>query len=168
LMLRPDELQLGRGEPISDTGRVLSGYVDAITIRTYAQSDVDRLAAAASVPVINALTDDHHPCQALADLLTIREHFGELEGLRVAYLGDGNNVAHSLMQAGALAGMEVVVSTPNGTGPTRRSRSPRTRRSKPIRSKPYAVRRSCTRTCGSRWARTPSASGVLPISRPTR
>jgi ornithine carbamoyltransferase len=117
LMLRPDELQLGRGEPISDTGRVLSGYVDAITIRTYAQSDVDQLAAAASVPVINALTDDHHPCQALADLLTIREHFGELEGLRVAYLGDGNNVAHSLMQAGALAGMEVVVSTPYGYGP---------------------------------------------------
>jgi ornithine carbamoyltransferase len=117
LMLRPDELQLGRGEPISDTGRVLSGYVDAITIRTYAQSDVDELAAAASVPVINALTDDHHPCQALADLLTIREHFGTLEGVRLAYLGDGNNVAHSLMEAGALAGMDVVVSTPYGYCP---------------------------------------------------
>ena len=117
LMLRPDELQLGRGEPIADTGRVLSGYVDAIAIRTFAQSDVDDLAAAAGVPVINALTDDHHPCQALADLLTIREHFGELEGLRLAYLGDGNNVAHSLMEAGALAGMEVVVSTPYGYGP---------------------------------------------------
>ena len=117
LMLRPDELQLGRGEPISDTGRVLSGYVDAITIRTYTQSDVDELAAAASVPVINALTDDHHPCQALADLLTIQERFGDLEGLRLAYLGDGNNVAHSLMEAGALAGMEVVVSTPYGYGP---------------------------------------------------
>jgi ornithine carbamoyltransferase len=117
LMLRPDELQLGRGEPISDTGRVLSGYVDSIAIRTYAQSDVDELAAAASVPVINALTDDHHPCQALADLLTIRERFGELEGVRLAYLGDGNNVAHSLMEAGALAGMEVVVSTPYGYRP---------------------------------------------------
>ena len=117
LMLRPDELQLGRGEPISDTGRVLSGYVDAITIRTYAQSDVDELAAAASVPVINALTDDHHPCQALADLLTIQERFGDLEGLRLAYLGDGNNVAHSLMEAGALAGMDVVVSTPYGYRP---------------------------------------------------
>jgi ornithine carbamoyltransferase len=117
LMLRPDELQLGRGEPIADTGRVLSGYVDAITIRTYAQSDVEELAAAASVPVINALTDDHHPCQALADLLTIQERFGDLEGLRLAYLGDGNNVAHSLMEAGALAGMEVVVSTPYGYGP---------------------------------------------------
>jgi ornithine carbamoyltransferase len=117
LMLRPDELQLGRGEPISDTGRVLSGYVDAIAIRTYTQSDVDELAAAARVPVINALTDDHHPCQALADLLTIQERFGDLEGLRLAYLGDGNNVAHSLMEAGALAGMEVVVSTPYGYGP---------------------------------------------------
>jgi ornithine carbamoyltransferase len=91
---------------------VLSGYVDAITIRTFAQVDVEQLAEAASVPVVNALTDDHHPCQALADLLTIREHFGQLEGVRLAYLGDGNNVAHSLMEAGALAGMEVVVSTP--------------------------------------------------------
>jgi ornithine carbamoyltransferase len=117
LMLRPDELQLGRGEPIADTGRVLSSYVDAITIRTFAQSDVEELAAAATVPVINALTDEHHPCQALADLLTVREHFGQLEGVRLAYLGDGNNVAHSLMEAGALAGMEVVVSTPYGYRP---------------------------------------------------
>ena len=117
LMLRPDELHLGRGEPISDTARVLSGYVDAITIRTYAQSDVEELADAASVPVINALTDDHHPCQALADLLTIQERFGDLEGIRLAYLGDGNNVAHSLMQAGALAGMHVVVGTPQGFEP---------------------------------------------------
>ncbi|HEX6653145.1 MAG TPA: ornithine carbamoyltransferase [Thermoleophilaceae bacterium] len=117
VMLRPEELQLGRGEPISDTGRVLSGYVDAITVRTFAQADVDELAAAATVPVINALTDDHHPCQALADLLTIRERFRGLEGIRLAYLGDGNNVAHSLMEAGALAGMEVVVSTPYGYCP---------------------------------------------------
>jgi ornithine carbamoyltransferase len=117
IMLRPDELQLGRGEPIADTGRVLSSYVDAIAIRTFAQSNVEELAAAATVPVINALTDEHHPCQALADLLTIREHFGQLEGVRVAYFGDGNNVAHSLMEAGALAGMEVVVSTPYGYRP---------------------------------------------------
>jgi ornithine carbamoyltransferase len=117
VMLRPDELQLGRGEPISDTGRVLSGYVDAITIRTFAQSDVDELAAAATVPVVNALTDEHHPCQALADLLTLRERFGSLEGVRLTYLGDGNNVAHSLMEAGALFGMEVVLSTPLGYGP---------------------------------------------------
>ena len=117
VMLRPDELQLGRGEPISDTGRVLSGYVDAITVRTFAQADVDELAAAATVPVINTLTDEHHPCQALADLLTIRERFDGLEGLKLAYLGDGNNVAHSLMEAGALFGMELVLATPFGYRP---------------------------------------------------
>jgi ornithine carbamoyltransferase len=117
LMLRPDELQLGRGEPITDTGRVLSGYVDAIAIRTFAQSDVDQLADAAAIPVINALTDDHHPCQALADLLTLRERFGGLAGLKLAYVGDGNNVAHSLMEAGALAGMHVVVAAPPGYQP---------------------------------------------------
>lgn len=117
VMLRPDELQLGRGEPITDTARVLSGYVDAIAIRTFAQSDVEQLAAAASVPVINALTDDHHPCQALADLLTLREHYGRLEGLRLAYVGDGNNVVNSLMEAGGLAGVEVRVATPEGYEP---------------------------------------------------
>jgi ornithine carbamoyltransferase len=117
IMLRPDELQLGRGEPISDTGRVLSSYASAIVIRTYAQRDLQEMADAATVPVINALTDDHHPCQALADLLTLREHFGSLRGLRLTYVGDGNNVAHSLMQAGALAGMEVVVATPHGYEP---------------------------------------------------
>ncbi len=114
LGLRPDELQLGRGEPISDTARVLSGYSSAIVVRTFAQAVLDEMAAFADKPVINALTDDHHPCQALADLLTIRERFGSLQGIRVAYLGDGNNVAHSLMEAGALAGMHVVVGTPPG------------------------------------------------------
>jgi ornithine carbamoyltransferase len=117
-MLRPDELQLGRGEPIGDTARVLSGYVDAIAIRTFAQNDVDELAEAASIPVINALTDDHHPCQALADLLTLRERYGGLEGVKLAYVGDGNNVAHSLMEAGALAGMRVAVATPPGYEPS--------------------------------------------------
>jgi ornithine carbamoyltransferase len=117
LMLRPDELQLGRGEPITDTGRVLSGYVDAIAIRTFAQSDVEQLAGAAGIPVINALTDVHHPCQALADLLTLRERFGGLAGLKLAYVGDGNNVAHSLMEAGALAGVEVRVAAPEGYEP---------------------------------------------------
>jgi ornithine carbamoyltransferase len=117
IMLRPDELQLGRGEPISDTARVLASYCAAIVIRTFAQSDVDEVAAHASVPVINALTDDHHPCQALADLLTLREHYGTLEGVRLAYIGDGNNVAHSLLEAGALAGMDVVVACPPGYEP---------------------------------------------------
>jgi ornithine carbamoyltransferase len=114
IMLRPDELQLGRGEPIADTARVLSSYCAAIVIRTFAQADVAELAAAASVPVINALTDEHHPCQALADLLTLREHFGELHRLKLAYVGDGNNVARSLAILGALAGVEVAVAAPDG------------------------------------------------------
>jgi ornithine carbamoyltransferase len=117
IMLRPDELQLGRGEPITDTGRVLAGYVDAIAIRTFAQSDVDVLAAAAGVPVVNALTDLHHPCQALADLLTLREHYGRLEGLKLAYVGDGNNVLNSLLEAASLAGMELIAATPAGYRP---------------------------------------------------
>ena len=117
IMLRPDELQLGRGEPIADTARVLSGYVDAIAIRTFAQVEVEELADAASIPVINALTDDHHPCQALADLLTLRERYGDLQGVKLAYVGDGDNVAHSLMEAGALAGMRIAVATPPGYEP---------------------------------------------------
>src|SRR6185369_15665337 len=110
---------LGRGEPIADTAHVLSSYADAIVIRTFAQHTLEEMAAAASVPIINALSNEHHPCQALADLLTLREHFGRLAGLRLAYLGDGNNVAHSLMEAGALAGMHVVVATPEGERPHR-------------------------------------------------
>jgi ornithine carbamoyltransferase len=117
LVLRSDELQLGRGETIEDTARVLSGYAAAIAVRTYAQATLERLAGAATVPVINALSDDHHPCQALADLLTLRERFGELAGLRVAYVGDGNNIAHSLLEAGALAGMHVAIASPVGYAP---------------------------------------------------
>ncbi|MGZ8701391.1 MAG: ornithine carbamoyltransferase [Gaiellaceae bacterium] len=118
LLLRPDELQLGRGEPIADTARVLSSYVAGIVIRTFAQETIEEVAAAASVPVINALSDEHHPCQALADLLTLRERFGSLDGLKLAYVGDGNNVANSLIEAGRLTGVQVVVAAPPGFGPT--------------------------------------------------
>jgi ornithine carbamoyltransferase len=114
LALRPDELQLGRGETIADTGRVLSSYAAAITIRANHHGDVGQLAEASSVPVINALSDKHHPCQALADLLTLRERFGRLEGLRVAFVGEGNNVANSLVEAAALTGVEVVIAAPRG------------------------------------------------------
>jgi ornithine carbamoyltransferase len=117
VVVGPNELQLGRGETIEDTARVISRYAKAFVIRTYDQDDVDRFAAAASIPVVNALTDLHHPCQALADLLTIQERFGRLGGLRVAYLGDGNNVAHSLIEACALAGVDIVVATPPGFEP---------------------------------------------------
>jgi ornithine carbamoyltransferase len=117
LSLRPDELQLGRGEPIADTARVLSAYMAAIIIRTFAQTELEEVAAAADVPVINALSDSHHPLQALADMLTLRERFAKLEGLKLAYIGDGNNVANSLIEAGALTGVEVVVACPPGYEP---------------------------------------------------
>ncbi|HEX3706006.1 MAG TPA: ornithine carbamoyltransferase [Mycobacteriales bacterium] len=111
--------QLNRGETIEDTARVMSRYVDAIVIRTFGQDRITALAAASSVPVVNALTDYAHPCQALADLQTIREHCGPknngaLAGLTLTYLGDGNNMAHSLLLAGALAGMHVRVGSPDG------------------------------------------------------
>ncbi len=114
IVLRGDEMQLTRGESVIDTARVLSRYVDAIAIRSGSHEAVAELAAAAEVPVVNALTPLHHPCQALADLLTLRERFGDLNGLRLAYVGDGNNVARSLTIAGELAGVEVVVAAPAG------------------------------------------------------
>jgi ornithine carbamoyltransferase len=114
VMLRGDEMQLSRGESAGDTARVLSRYVDAIVIRSGSHEAVAELAAAADVPVVNALTPLHHPCQALADLLTMRERFGDLQGLRLAYVGDGNNVARSLAILGELAGVEVVVAAPAG------------------------------------------------------
>jgi ornithine carbamoyltransferase len=114
VVLRGDEMQLSRGESAGDTARVLSRYVDAIVIRSGSHETVAELAAAAEVPVVNGLTPLHHPCQALADLLTLRERFGELAGLRLAYVGDGNNVARSLAVLGELAGVEVVVAAPPG------------------------------------------------------
>jgi ornithine carbamoyltransferase len=114
IVLRGDEMQLSRGESAVDTARVLSRYVDAIVIRSGSHERVAELAAAAEVPVVNALTPLHHPCQALADLLTLRERRGDLAGQRLAYVGDGNNVARSLAIAGELAGVEVVIAAPPG------------------------------------------------------
>ncbi|MHB8452386.1 MAG: ornithine carbamoyltransferase, partial [Mycobacteriales bacterium] len=108
---------LGRGETLEDTARVFSRYVDAIVVRTFGQDRLERLAAAATVPVVNALTDSYHPCQALADLLTIRERQGRLAGVVLGYVGDGNNVAHSLLLGGALAGLQVRVASPVGHQP---------------------------------------------------
>jgi ornithine carbamoyltransferase len=117
IQLAPSELQLARGESIADTARVLSRYLDALAVRTGPQAELDHLAATASVPVINALTDEEHPLQALADLLTIRERFGALEGIRVAWVGDGSNVCASLAAACALAGVDFVCASPPGYGP---------------------------------------------------
>jgi ornithine carbamoyltransferase len=112
VVLRGDEMQLSRGESVGDTARVLSRMVDAVAIRSASHQRVVELAAAADVPVVNALTPLHHPCQAIADLLTLKERFGDLAGLRLAYVGDGNNVARSLAVLGELAGLEVVVAAP--------------------------------------------------------
>ena len=114
LPLRADELQLGRGESIADTARVLSRYLHVIVVRSRSHDTVAELAAASEVPVVNALTPLHHPCQALADLQTLRERFGELEGLKLAYVGDGNNVARSLAILGRACGVEVRVAAPQG------------------------------------------------------
>ena len=117
VVLSAAELQLGRGETIQDTGRVLSRYVDAIVLRTFEQERLEILSTTATVPIVNALSDFEHPCQALADLLTIREHLGDPRGRVLTYLGDGNNVAHSLLLAGTKAGMHVRVATPPGFEP---------------------------------------------------
>jgi len=117
LDLNPAVTQVGRGEPIADTARVLSRYVDALAIRTFAQQDLADYAHWASIPVINALTDLEHPCQALADFLTLQEAFGGLAGLTLAYVGDGNNVAHSLLLCGALLAVTVRVACPPGFEP---------------------------------------------------
>jgi ornithine carbamoyltransferase len=115
IFIRGDELPLGRGETIADTAKIISGYCDALIIRTFAQSDVDELGANASVPVINGLTDDDHPTQLLADWVTIRENFGaDIAGRKFVYLGDGNNMAHAWLTMGAIMGAHVVAATPTG------------------------------------------------------
>jgi ornithine carbamoyltransferase len=117
LPLSPQELQIGKRETPSDTGRVLARYIDAIMVRTFDHEELEELAAAADVPVINGLSDSHHPCQALADLLTVREELGELEGVKITYVGDGNNVAHSLALGCALTGAQLTIAHPEGHGP---------------------------------------------------
>ena len=115
IFIRGDELQLGRGETIADTARIISGYCSALIIRTFAQADVDELGAHASIPVINALTDEDHPTQLLADWLTIREQFGkDISGRKFVYLGDGNNMSHAWLMMGAIMGAHVVAATPTG------------------------------------------------------
>jgi ornithine carbamoyltransferase len=114
LFLSSNDLQLGRGEPVADTARVLSRYLDGIMIRTFAQEMVEELAHYASIPVINGLTDLHHPCQALADLFTVQEKKGGLKGLKLAYIGDGNNVANSLLEACVKTGMHFSIACPRG------------------------------------------------------
>ena len=157
------DLQLGRGETIRDTGTVLSRYLDAIMIRTFAQEDVEELAEAADIPVINGLTDYAHPCQALADLMTIREQLGRLSGTRLAYLGDGNNVCVSLMVGAARFGMRFVAATPPGYEPDGTAVTARTPRSRadgrhhrarrPTRKRLRATPTLSTRMSGRAWAR---------------
>lgn len=117
LFLSNRDLQIGRGEPIEDTARVLSRYLDGIMIRTFEQSEVENLAKYGSIPIINGLTDFCHPCQVLADLLTVREHKGHLDGLKMCYIGDGNNMANSLIVGGLKTGMAVSVACPEGYDP---------------------------------------------------
>lgn len=118
VLLTGAESQMSRGETPADTGRVLSSYADAIVVRTHEHAKVRRIAEAATVPVVNALSNDHHPCQALADALTLREHFGRLAGLRVAYVGDAcSNICHSLAEVAAMTGMHLTIAAPPGYGP---------------------------------------------------
>jgi len=120
LTLSADDLQLKRGETVADTARVLSRYLDALVIRTFGHDQLEAWAASATIPVVNGLTDLHHPCQALGDLMTIRERFGALKGLKLAYIGDGNNVAHSLIEGASQTGIEIHLACPKGYGPNPR------------------------------------------------
>ncbi|KYG58632.1 ornithine carbamoyltransferase [Planococcus maritimus] len=117
MFLSSQDTQLGRGETIADTARVLSGYLDGLMIRTFHQSAVEELAEFSSIPVINGLTDDYHPCQVLADLMTFQEHFGSFKGRKLAYIGDGNNMANSLMIGAAKVGLDIAIAAPKGYEP---------------------------------------------------
>ncbi|MCX8034056.1 MAG: ornithine carbamoyltransferase [Thermodesulfovibrio sp.] len=119
--LSPKDLQLSRGETIKDTAQVLSRYLNAVVIRTFSHNTIEEFAKWSDVPVINALTDLHHPCQAMADIMTILEKKGKIEGIKIAYIGDGNNVANSLIEASALAGLKINIATPHGFEPLEES-----------------------------------------------
>lgn len=119
IYMNPNEIQIGRGETIHDTAKVLSRYLDAIIIRTFEHEKIVEFSKYSSIPVINALTDMHHPCQALADLMTIYEKKNGFEGICIAYIGDGNNVAHSLIEGAALSGMKITIASPEGYEPNR-------------------------------------------------
>lgn len=120
LFLSANDLQIGRGEPVRDTARVMSRYVDGIMIRTFSHAEVEELAHYSTIPIINGLTDLLHPCQALADLFTVREHKGDLKGLKMAYIGDGNNMVNALLHGCAKVGMHISVATPAGYAPDKR------------------------------------------------
>ena len=173
LHLSPEEIQIGKRETPSDTGRVLARYIDAIMVRTFDHGDLEELAGAADVPVINGLSDTHHPCQALADLMTVREEFGTLEGTKIAYVGDGNNVAHSLAIACALTGAELTIAHPEGHGPEREivelagslGAAPRLTEDP---AEAVRARMSSTPTCGPAWARRPKPRSERRSSPPTR
>ncbi len=120
IYINRNELQLGRGETIEDTARVFSRYLHGLVIRTYAHSSIEKLASNATIPVVNGLTDFHHPCQALADMLTIQEKKGKVKDIRMAYIGDGNNVANSLLEAALLTGLDFVLACPKGYGPDKK------------------------------------------------
>ena len=120
IYINRNDLQLGRGESIEDTAKVLSRYLHGIVIRTYAHSSIEKLAANAEIPIVNGLTDLHHPCQALADMLTIKEKKGRLRDIRMAYIGDGNNVANSLLEAALLTGVDFVIACPKGYEPDKK------------------------------------------------
>jgi len=153
--LSPQEVGLGRRESVSDVARVVSRYVDVVVLRTFAHETLEEFAKYSSVPVINGLSDLSHPCQGLADIFTIRERKGALRDVIAAYIGDGNNVSHSLMLGAAKTGMTLRVASPAGFEPLPRYRE-------------LAARTSCTRTSGRAWARSRSTSGAVARSMASR
>ncbi len=161
---------VGDREPVKDVARNLDRWTNGIVARTFSQTTIEELARWSGVPVINALSDLYHPCQALADVLTLKEHFGELRGLKLAFVGDGNNVAHSLMLTAARLGVSVAVATPRGYEPKHGDRRDRPRRwprrrelpsrSPTTRTRPWRAPTPSTPTCGPAWGRkTRSCSG---------